>query len=111
MKAILPTLGFALTASCALAQGEKQADFLRDLPQLSPETVERAVHFQTDTLNKVFGVNVKYTGLIPQLIQSDNKLQLINPWAPAYYGDAMDNVSFSPTTGRAEGFFIFAIRF
>jgi hypothetical protein len=90
---------------------EQEAELLKDLPELSPEQVERYVSFQTRTLSRVFGVNLQYEGLLPQIKRADNPLQLINPFAPARYGNAFDNVAVNPVTGRAEGIKIFAVKF
>jgi hypothetical protein len=88
-----------------------QPDLLKDVPVVPLDKAERYIYFQTHTLNKVFGLNLHYAGIAPQIKRADRPLQLLNPFAPARYGDAFDNVSVDPVTGRAEGITVFAIRF
>jgi hypothetical protein len=90
---------------------EKRADILNELSDVPVDKVERYVTFQTRTLNRMFGVNLRYDGILPQIKRADHPLQLLNPFAPARYGDAFDNVTVNPLNGRAEGFNVFAIRF
>ena len=89
----------------------QQADILKDLPELPPDQVERYVTFQTRTLTRMFGMNLQYDGMLPQLKRADRPLQMLNPFAPARYGGGFDNLSVNPTTGRGEGINLFAIRF
>jgi hypothetical protein len=111
MKALAMLLTILVLSSASATAQSQQADLLKDLPQVPLDKVERYVQFQSSTLNKVFGVNVQYTGVLPLIRKADRPLQLINPFAPARYGDAFENVSINPLTGRPEGIVIFAIRF
>jgi hypothetical protein len=44
------------------------------------------------------------SGVIPRAIRSGNPLQMLNPFAPAKYGTAEDNVSFDPDVpGKVNG--------
>lgn len=47
--------------------------------------------------------NVVYSGVIVQAVKSDNPFQLINPFAPARYGNGGDNVDHDIVTGRENG--------
>jgi hypothetical protein len=102
-----------LGSSLAATHGAdpQEAGLLQQIPDVPLDRVERFIYFQTSTLNKAFGIGVNYTGVLPQLRKADNPLQLINPFAPARYGNAFDNVSVNPLTGRPEGIVLFAIRF
>ena len=82
-----------------------------EAPIISPEKVARYVRFQTGVVNRAFGINVTYGGVVPMLYRADNPLQIINPFAPARYGNGFDNLSVNPITGRIEGVNIFAIKF
>jgi hypothetical protein len=53
---------------------------------------------------------IEYSGILVQL-DKNNPLQLINPFAPAKYGDGEVNIVRNPTTRRAEGLKIFQISF
>ena len=52
--------------------------------------------------------NVVYSGAAIQAAKS-NPLQLINPFAPARYGNGTANTVTNPFTGRAEGIKIIAV--
>jgi len=54
---------------------------------------------------------VKVEGIAVQLIKTDHRLQLINPAAPAEYGDAEQNVVRDPVTGRVQGWKFLSLRF
>lgn len=86
-------------------------DVSKDTPEVSLERAERFIYFQTNLLTRVFGLNVHYTGVVPQARKVDKPLQLLNPFAPARYGDGMDNVAVDPATGRAEGILIWGARY
>jgi hypothetical protein len=110
-KSLLLVALLGSTLAATHGADPQQADVLKQIPEVPLDRVERYIYFQTSTLNKAFGIGVNYTGVIPQLMKADNPLQLINPFAPARYGNAYDNVSINPLTGRPEGIAIFAIRF
>lgn len=54
---------------------------------------------------------VRYGGLVSQVAQMKQPLQLLNPLAPPEYGDGLQNLSLNPETGRAEGVTFFSIHF
>jgi hypothetical protein len=70
---------------------------------------QRVFEFQSRTVDKLF--HVSFTGVLPKLRRAENPLQLINPLAPASYGNGYDNVVINPRTGEMEGIAAFAIKF
>jgi hypothetical protein len=82
--------------------------------QVSPAVVKRVddyMMYQTSLPGRIYGINLKYQGLIPMAAKVPNPLQLINPLAPREYGDGYQNVIFDPATKRQEGLKVFEIRF
>jgi hypothetical protein len=52
------------------------------------------------------------SGVIPRAIRGGNPLQILNPFAPAKYGTADENVSFDPDVpGKANGIDLFSVSF
>ena len=52
------------------------------------------------------------SGVIPRAIRGGNPLQMLNPFAPAKYGTAEENVSFDPDVpGKANGINFFNVSF
>ena len=52
------------------------------------------------------------SGVIPRAIRGANPLQMLNPFAPAKYGTADDNVSFDPDVpGKVNGINFFSVSF
>jgi hypothetical protein len=52
------------------------------------------------------------SGVIPRAIRGGNPLQMLNPFAPAKYGTAEENVSFDPDlSGKANGINFFSVSF
>jgi hypothetical protein len=52
------------------------------------------------------------SGVIPRAIRGGNPLQMLNPFAPAKYGTAEENVSLDPDVpGKANGINFFSISF
>lgn len=58
--------------------------------------------------NEIKTENGVYSGVLPQLVKTDNPLQLVNPAAPKEYGDAKDNTVHDPRTGEAQGIKLFS---
>jgi len=125
LTALITALGISM--ACALAQSppgqpkppappaesasDRQADLLKDLSDLPTDEVERLISFQSRTLRTVLGVNLEYTGVLPELNRVDHPWQLLNPFAPASYGNGYDTLGFGFRTEHAPGFIVFAIRF
>jgi hypothetical protein len=80
------------------------SDLQRPPPGLSAEQLESMVIYESSLANRVIGV-------LPQIRRADNPLHLINPLAPASYGNGYDNVVYDPHTGRAEGIILLGIKF
>jgi hypothetical protein len=52
------------------------------------------------------------SGVIPRAIRGGNPLQMLNPFAPAKYGTAEENVSLDPDVpGKVNGINFFSISF
>src|SRR5438874_7416016 len=52
------------------------------------------------------------SGVIPRAIRGGNPLQMLNPFAPAKYGTAEENVSLDPeVTGKGNGINLLSISF
>ena len=62
-------------------------------------------------LERMHRSTVSYGGIANQVAKTDNFLQLINPFAPAQYGDGRANVVRNPVTGRAEGIAFWTVHF
>ncbi len=54
---------------------------------------------------------VTYGGAVVKTVRSKNPLQMINPLAPARYGDGTENLAVDPVTGAARGVTLFSISF
>src|SRR5258706_2289069 len=61
--------------------------------------------------NEIIVGKRSYSGIAVQAAKSRNPLQLINPFAPAEYGRAGDNVVRDPINGQPSGLKLFAIQF
>lgn len=101
-----------LSSSAGISLGQtNQTDILKDLSAVPAERFERHIQFKSNILNQVSGPNIQYRGVLPAMKKADNPLQLINPFAPAKYGNGFDNVAVDPLGRRAEGVMLFAISF
>ena len=83
--------------AAALARHGDLDSFLVAKPKASNE-------FRTQSKRTLSGIAV-------QMFKTDNALQLINPFAPAKYGSADQNITRNPVTGRASGLKILSIGF
>ena len=54
---------------------------------------------------------VKLSGSLVEAAKVDNRLQLINPWAPREYGESQDNATFNVIDKQVTGWKLFAIEF
>jgi len=54
---------------------------------------------------------VTLSGSLVEAAKVDNRLQLINPWAPREYGESQDNATFNVINKQVTGWKIFAIEF
>ncbi len=55
--------------------------------------------------------SVSLDGIAVQCAKTDRPVQLINPLAPAQYGNGEQNVARDPVDGKASGLKIFSLRF
>ena len=52
------------------------------------------------------------SGVVPRAIRGGNPLEMLNPFAPAKYGTAEENVSLDPDLpGKANGISFFSVSF
>lgn len=79
--------------------------------RISAEQLDRSIRFQHQVVSRLFGVRVQYGGAIPLARQAGSPWQIINPFSPLEMGDGTGNLSVHPTTGRAEGLVLFAVKF
>jgi len=54
---------------------------------------------------------VALRGITVEAAKADNPFQLVNPWAPAEYGESQDNATFSLITNRVTGWKLLAFEF
>lgn len=105
--AILPWLTFAGQAPAQSGDGTAQVA----VPPSLVRQVDDYVRFQTSLPGRIYGINLKYQGLIPMATRVPNPLQLINPLAPREYGSGYQNVLLDPVTQRPQGVKVFEVRF
>lgn len=58
--------------------------------------------------NEIKTESGSYSGVLPQLVKTDNPLQLVNPAAPKEYGEAKDNTVYDSRDGKAQGIKLFS---
>ena len=61
--------------------------------------------------NQVFRGKLTYEGSVVEALKTRHPLQLLNPFAPAEYGSAEDNVFRNDINGQVKGLKLFAVRF
>lgn len=88
-----------------------QRNLHREAPSLTTEQLVSLVNFQTSTAGRILGLNLQADGALPQLINARNPGQILNPFAPASYGNGFDNVVYDPRTRRGEGIAVLRIKF
>jgi hypothetical protein len=109
MKLIgLLLLTTALTAA-AQDDSEKLSKALR--AEIERLVREHKIEARKPAPNEVRAGRVTCRGILVQLVRSPRPLQMVNPAAPAEYGNAEQNVSRNPVSGRASGLNFFSIRF
>lgn len=96
----LPPLPLPLPVPAAFEAGEATEAARLPMPTLIP----------LEPTPPVPTTSVRLGGLIGDAMAMDQPLQLLNPLAPASYGDGTRNLSVHPTTGRVEGVTLFSIR-
>jgi hypothetical protein len=92
--------------------------------QAQPETMGSAAYDYSTALTQrpAPGMNVGgydtvvregfvYSGIVVQMFNAPQPLQLINPLAPKEYGNGEQNLSLDPITKRPMGLKLFAISF
>jgi len=61
--------------------------------------------------NEVVKGKVAYSGIVVSAFKTDNMVHLFNPFAPASYGAALDNVLQDPSTGKARAWKVISVQF
>jgi hypothetical protein len=79
---------------------------LRDWPQS-----RNLFTLQLEKANEIKHDGVTYSGILVEMSKTDNVFELINPAAPAEYGDTEDNTARDPISGKVSGLKFFSIRF
>lgn len=108
MKTFIVLLAMAV-ASVAWAQTGPAGQEFKTVPKVAnPEVLTPPLK-----PNTIQGANpaVTFSGIIPQAVKTRNPLQLINPFAPASYGNAADNLDRDIITGRPNGLKFFSLGF
>ena len=100
--------GFAAVAAAALPSYGQDAMESQVSARLS-----KAISVSSSTVkpNAIVKGKVAYSGIAVSAVKADNPVQLINPFAPARYGAALDNALSDPATGRARAWKVFSIQF
>ncbi len=96
----LPPMPLPIPTATAMEMDEAQEAMRAPLPK--PPPLEPPPPIPLDP--------PRYGGLIGDALLMDQPLQLINPLAPASYGDGTRNLSVHPTSGRVEGVTLFSIK-
>lgn len=69
-------------------------------------------HHAVETKPRPVTARPEVTGVIPRAIRGGYPLQMLNPFAPAKYGAAEQNVVLDPSVpGRADGIKLFSFTF
>jgi hypothetical protein len=101
---------FALTLLTAATQPTRAEDSLES--QLGARLGKVSSRSSTEARpNELVKGSVAYSGIVVQVLKTDNLLQLLNPLAPAKYGSAENNTLRDSVTGRVSGWKLFSIRF
>ena len=80
-------------------------------PQPAPSTPPATPSLAELKPNEIVVGKRTYSGIAIEAARSRNPLQLINPFAPAEYGRAEDNLLRDPITGRPAGLKVFGFQF
>jgi hypothetical protein len=88
-----------------------EADFRDETPALTDRQLADLARFQSETVSRVLGLNMKTDGAVPRAFRTRNPLQLINPFAPPEYGSSFDNVTTDLLTDRPDGIRILGVKF
>jgi hypothetical protein len=108
MKAstVLFLTGLAVSAAAQQQQNDDLLEF-----KGARRSVESQQAIREQKPNEITTVRLTYSGIIVQVVKTKNPLQLINPFAPAEYGLAEDNVFRDPIDRKITGWKFFSIDF
>lgn len=69
-------------------------------------------HHAVENRQRSFELQPEITGVIPRAIHGGQPLQMLNPFAPATYGTAEENLSLDPDVpGKGNGITLFSAFF
>ena len=104
---------FILYSALGLLAGNTEAP--RAIDSLEAQTAKRAAETPLTLIekkpNEIKSGKFTLSGIAVQIATTDNVLQLINPFAPAEYGWAEQNVVWEPGGTKISGLKIFSIEF
>lgn len=89
----------------APAKEESLQRSIAEMARKNPPTIRE------EKANEIRGSRATYSGIVVSAIRTDNRLQLVNPAAPARYGSSEDNTVLDPITRKPSGLKIFSIDF
>lgn len=95
----------------APAAASAQTETGKETLALTRDEITTVARFQSDTVTRIFGVKITVDGVIPMALRTRHPLQLINPLAPAEYGNGFENVTSDPDTRQATGIRFLGIKF
>ena len=111
MKAFLAGVVLFTTVLAAHAQStspnELESQIRRGLTTRPDQT---DFYIRSEKPNEIRRNGISYEGILVQLAKTDDRIQLINPAAPAEYGSSDDNV-VRDVNGEPRGLKLFSIRF
>jgi len=108
MKRIALLTMVALTAAAQQPAGKLDEAVRADVARLLRE---HRLEARPQPPNEWRRGRITYSGIAVQAARTRQPLQLINPLAPAGYGDGQQNVVADPATGRAAGWKLLALSF
>jgi hypothetical protein len=112
MKTLIILLAMVAVGSARGQLGPDGQEFSTSVPNLADQALELKPAPAVKP-NEIRGAraNISYSGIGPELVKTDNPLQLINPWAPPEYGYGEQNLSQNITIRHEPGLKVFAINF
>jgi hypothetical protein len=108
MKRLSIFLG-AMVAMSAWAQTSSKEESLE--ASTAKRAKENPPTIDLSKPNEITVGSLTYSGIVVQMVKTDNLLQLINPAAPEKYGAAEDNVVRDPISYKVSGLKVFSIQF
>ena|ERR1700677_4844621 len=110
MKTFIILLVFLVANSMRGQSGSAGQEFKTPISKWAEESIDLKPALKP---NEIAGMrpDVTYSGILIQATKTDNPLQLINPFAPASYGNGADNLDRDIITGKDTGLKFFSINY